>query len=214
MQSTAMHKFGSDYFSKYYEGSARARGASRKYGMYLKLLRKCLASGTVLEIGCGFGGFLKIASQYYEMIGIDISAYALGKIRNVNRENQLICASGDALPFSRKFDAIVAFDCLEHLHGLNASLREMGRLQDNGGLLMMVVPVYDTMVGKIVGMLDDDITHVHKLSRYFWLDKLKDANYKIEMVKGVWRCLIFKRWYVSPYGTVMEGCARNSGDST
>ena len=170
-----MHKFGRDYFNRYYEGAAEARGASGKHWIYLRLLRKHLIGGTVLEIGCGYGGFLKIASQYYKIIGTDISAYALGKIRDLNRGSQcqLICASGDALPFSKKFDAIVVFDCLEHLHGLNASLREIGRLQEKGGLLMMVVPVYDTIVGKIVGMLDDDITHVSKFSRYVWLDKLK-----------------------------------------
>ncbi len=194
-----MHQFGSDYFHKYYKGPAEARGAPHKYRMYLELLREHLASGTVLEIGCGYGSFLKLASQYYEVIGVDISAYALGEIRNLHSGNpcQLICASGDALPFSKKFDAIVAFDCLEHLYGLGACLREMGRLQDDGGLLMIVVPVYDTIVGKVVGMLDNDITHLHKLSRYSWLGMLRDANYEIEMIKGVWRYLIFKRWYVT-----------------
>jgi len=194
-----VQKFDREYFEKYYESEAYIRGTGRKYRTYLSLLRRFLSNGSVLEIGCGYGGFLTVSSTSYQVTGIDVSGHALTRIRNSSHTPgcNLVCASGEALPFSKKFDAIVAFDCLEHLAKPDKCLKEINRLQNVGGILMIVVPVYDTFVGKIVGLLDDDTTHLHKRSRYFWIECMKTAGYTAVILRGAWRYLLLRRLYIN-----------------
>ena len=48
-------------------------------GSPLKNIKKFIPQGKILDIGCAFGGFLQVASQYYPAYGLDISQYAIEK---------------------------------------------------------------------------------------------------------------------------------------
>ncbi len=198
MQTTSKN-FSSQYFCRHYEGNGGKRAMGRQFGTYLGFLRRFVDRGSLLEIGCGYGGFLRASGSHYKVIGTDVSDYALRKASSVRRMGicHLVCASGEALPFSTNFDAIVALDCLEHLVRLESFFKELDRLQSSGGMLMVVVPVYDTLVGKMVGLLDQDETHVQKHSRFFWIEEIRRAGYGIVMLRGIWRYLLMKKIYVN-----------------
>jgi SAM-dependent methyltransferase len=194
-----MRDFEGEYFRKYYEGCSAPRDSQYKFSRYLRVLRKFQEHGTLLDIGCGYGGFLSVSTRCYISTGIDISEHALLRSKEFLKGSgtRLVCASPEALPFSAPFDAVVAFDCLEHIPALDSSLREISRVQKKGGILMIVVPVYDTLIGKLVQILDDDVTHIHKESRYFWIDKVESAGYQILRIRGAWRYLLMGRWYLN-----------------
>lgn len=54
-----------------------------------------------------------------------------------------VCGSAEALPFAdATFDAVAAFDVIEHCRDEQQALREVGRVLRPGGVLMMSVPAY------------------------------------------------------------------------
>jgi len=191
--------FEKGYFEKYYEGEAASRSSVHKFRTYSAVLRQHLSSGSVLEIGSGYGGFIQVASVNYHIVGTDISADALLEVRKRLPETpmNLVCAGATALPFNRTFDAIVSLDCLEHVEEIEQSFDEISRLQTKNGILMIVVPVYDTLVGKLVEILDSDETHVNKWSRHKWLAMINKLGYSTLKVYGAWRYLVFGKWYIN-----------------
>ena len=95
------------------------------------------------------------------------------------------------------FDVVTCFDVLEHVDNLDYVLNSLKFLMHKNSILTVSVPVYDSLFGKIVGILDKDETHLVKQSRYFWLQKLQQHGYNILSVKGLFRNLFFSRYYIS-----------------
>lgn len=96
-----------------------------------------LASGGVLDIGCGEGALRPAVARHCHYIGLD----------TVNTGKALYSASpdvyGDAawLPFGTgTFDAVVLLDVLEHLPEPDQSLGEIARILAPSGKLLIHVP--------------------------------------------------------------------------
>jgi SAM-dependent methyltransferase len=87
----------------------------------------------------------------------------------------------------RKYDVITCFDVLEHVPAVDSALAHLLELLKPGGAMVITVPVYDTIVGKIVGRLDQDPTHVHKQSRYDWINRVAAAGFQHLSWKGILR---------------------------
>lgn len=72
------------YTKEYYLGTAdykyqderNDRELIERYSQKIETLHKIKKYGRLLDIGCAFGMFLKIASKYYEPYGVEISEYA------------------------------------------------------------------------------------------------------------------------------------------
>lgn len=144
-----------------------------KLQSYLRIIRKWSGSferkPKLLDIGCGFGRFLKIAEPFFETHGIDPSEFAIGQARRYARRSILTISSLESYRIETHFDVVTAFDVLEHMGNVSASLKRIYQLLCPGGTLVCVVPVYDGLFGTIGGWLDTDMTHLQKLSRWVWL---------------------------------------------
>ncbi|MBU1203892.1 MAG: class I SAM-dependent methyltransferase, partial [Nanoarchaeota archaeon] len=79
---------------------------------------------------------------------------------------------------------------------LNSLFSEIHHILKPDGLLVLSIPVYDKVAGKIVSKIDKDPTHIHKKSRQFWLRILKQNNFKIISYKGILRYFFLKKYYV------------------
>ncbi|MCC6500692.1 MAG: methyltransferase domain-containing protein [Anaerolineales bacterium] len=97
----------------------------------------------VLDVGCGTGFLLGYLQRYQldgEVVGIDISSYALQFCRQ-RGAHALAIASASQLPFhSDSFDLIICIDTIQHLTPAGADLtaiREFARLLRPGGLLYL-----------------------------------------------------------------------------
>lgn len=112
--------------------------ASRLHARHvLRLLRRQAASGSLLEVGCGMGGFLvEAANAGYDVAGIDLNPKQVAGVtaRGIPCE----CAALADEPFAgRMFDVIYSCDVLSHFSDPREDVARMASRLAPGGILVM-----------------------------------------------------------------------------
>jgi ubiquinone/menaquinone biosynthesis C-methylase UbiE/uncharacterized protein YbaR (Trm112 family) len=98
---------------------------------------------SLLEIGCGTGGFLVATKEKFaQTMGMDIAFRWLIIARKRLEESgftvPLVCACAEHLPFrGEDFDVVVSENVLEHLRDQEEGLRESYRVLKNNGVLFL-----------------------------------------------------------------------------
>jgi 2-polyprenyl-3-methyl-5-hydroxy-6-metoxy-1,4-benzoquinol methylase len=181
--------FEKKYFDEMYDGEYDKRNPEYKFRSYTSEIRPYVKNnGDVLDIGCAYGSFLKQAIRYFNVSGTDISAHAIEIAKQrVPDAGKIWVSDVQSIDKSKSYDGITCFDVLEHVPGIEDALKHIHSLLSPGGVLTITVPVYDTFIGSLVGKLDKDPTHVHKNSRYWWVQLLQEHGYEIVTWKGIWR---------------------------
>ena len=103
--------------------------------------------GSVLDIGCGGGGFLRRMSERYPFamfFGVDISEYALGMTMKTNQSLvdegglELHRASVESMSFvDGAFDLVTAMETYFFWPDLRSSMEEISRVTSAGGILVI-----------------------------------------------------------------------------
>ena len=120
-------------------------------GHHVPLWEFCLGhlpgslDGSVLDIGCGGGGFLRMLSERYPfamLFGVDISDDALAMTSEVNAGAvaagglELHLAPADSLPFEDgSFDMVTAMETYFFWPDIAAGIREAARVLSPGGVM-------------------------------------------------------------------------------
>lgn len=126
------------YHDRHYDG-----GEGVDYAESVRLLRQHIEPGaTVLDYGCGVGGFLKaLKSQGFVPVGVEFDRdAALFAARNSNCEAMPVEAFG-TLSRVPRFEAIHMGDVLEHLPDPGATLRHLLGFLKPGGILFIEGPL-------------------------------------------------------------------------
>jgi len=136
--------------------------SSRNRRRLAEVVRLKPSGGRLLEVGCAEGGFLSLAAAHFDVRGIDASEYAA---RVVRERFGLPAEAGDigsvALP-AADFDAIVAFNLLEHLADPEAvAARLFGALKP-GGVLIGSVPNAGGIVGRPAAFVGSRLDRSHR----------------------------------------------------
>lgn len=190
-----MNKFDSGYFLRHYQ-SVEDKNPPKKIKAYFSLVKdQVYGKRTLLDIGCGYGRFLKEAQKSFVTFGIDPSGYAISQAKKYATSTKFEVATISSYKPKRTFDVITAFDILEHTNNLSGSLQKIEKWLKPGGVLIIVVPVYDGIFGTIGGWLDKDVTHVQKLSRWEWL-KLFESRFKVLHKQGIIRYSLTDKNYI------------------
>ncbi|MEQ9379919.1 MAG: class I SAM-dependent methyltransferase, partial [Pirellulales bacterium] len=158
-----------EYFEQNYRNYAR-QNPPTKLRFYRNLLESAAPGRTqrrILDIGCAFGVFLGGLDDSWEKFGIDQSQFAIERARHNLPDSTLRVGTATDIPYEGPFDAIVSFDCLEHVEDLDAVRRTISTHLAPDGAILFVVPVYDGPTGPVIRMLVNDPTHVHKRDRWF-----------------------------------------------
>ena len=147
----------------------------RKLDHYLKVIEDHRSGvQTLLDVGCGLGAFLGRARQrnpVWTLAGTDIDPEAVEATQALVPEATIRLCGADEAPFpAHSFDVITAWDVLEHVPDIEAARAAIHTMLKPGGLFVFVVPVYDGITGPVIRALDKDETHLHKMSRRFWLE--------------------------------------------
>jgi SAM-dependent methyltransferase len=137
---------------------------------------------------------------------VDASYHAISAAVAGVPKGHFVNADGGTLPISSRFDAIVAFDVLEHIPSVDNTLEFVRRSLTPGGVFVLVVPVYDGPLGAAVRWLDHDPTHVHKRSRQWWLARIR-ANFEVISWTGIVRYLVAGRFYLHLPSTAIRSVA-------
>jgi 2-polyprenyl-3-methyl-5-hydroxy-6-metoxy-1,4-benzoquinol methylase len=100
------------------------------------------AKGRVLDLGCGTGYGSKILYDVSnDVCGIDISRRAINYAQRNYSGPEYICCSAEKLPFKDGyFDAITAFEVIEHVSNPYETLSEVHRVLKRGGSLFISTP--------------------------------------------------------------------------
>jgi SAM-dependent methyltransferase len=187
---------GESYYSDNYIDYER-QNSKRKLEFYMDLLNKRLRPGSkVFELGAGLGLFLGKATRRYECSGCEPNEYGARISRERVGNVTVHHGSFECIPTDSSTQAVVAWDVLEHIVDLDRALETIHMRLSSRGFLVAVVPVYDSALGAITRLLDRDPTHVWKLSRYEWLDRLRGHGFEIVDYGGIVRRLIASRWYL------------------
>jgi SAM-dependent methyltransferase len=146
--------YGVAYFErgKYDEEFAQQREGRRR----LELLAQAgvRPGGRVLEAGCATGDFLALASERYEMWGLDVSAHATdaARAKNPDAAGRIFTGFVEEQTFAPDFfDAIVMWDVVEHLWDPKAVLRRLVRHLRPGGGLLLSTPDIGAATARLLG---------------------------------------------------------------
>ncbi len=117
----------------------------REHGRQVNRL-KLPSSGRILEVGCSNGTFLQAFQRQFglEPYGLDVSFKSVSAAARNVPSGRFGHATADALPFQDStFDAVFAFDVLEHIHDYQGALKEISRVLRPQGHALLHVPVSD-----------------------------------------------------------------------
>jgi SAM-dependent methyltransferase len=134
-----------DYYQRLYDIEEQHGWAQGLRDAMDALLRPVINGNRLraLDIGCGTGYLLEYLQRYPldgEVVGIDISPYAVQFCRQ-RGANALAIASATQVPFpTASFDLIICIDTIQHLTPTGADLvaiKEFARLLRPGGLVYL-----------------------------------------------------------------------------
>lgn len=117
----------------------------------IALLKTYLSQGKLLEIGCGHGFFLEAAQNSpFQTLGIDISGYAVEYAQKHRLPARLVDLEKAHFP-PQSFDAVVAFQLIEHIPNPLKFMKEVNRVLKPGGLVLLATPNEGGYLKKIMG---------------------------------------------------------------
>ncbi len=141
--------------------------------------RYCPSAKSFLEVGCGPGFVLAglravlpeakfVASELY-LHGLPYAS------RRVTAPAEFIQADCLALPYDSEFDAVGAFDVLEHIDPDAQALAEMRRVLRPGGVLLLTVPQHPWLWSRV----DEIDHHKRRYRREELAARLHSAGYSV-----------------------------------
>jgi SAM-dependent methyltransferase len=161
-------------------------------------LRKHFAGArSFLEIGCGTGFVLTEVRRSFPALavsGSDAFTEGLGFAATRLPGVPLFQMDATRIPFDAEFDAMGAFDVLEHIEDDRAALRAMRRAIREGGGVIVTVPQHPALWGP----LDDYSCHRRRYTRRELVGKLTEAGFEILRVSSfvslLLPLLLLSRW--------------------
>jgi len=180
--------FENSYFGRYYKknvGNFTFQDLNKSknwfYGWFWYLQKFVnFKKGTdrkVLEIGCSIGGASHILSDRGFIVSSgDISSFAVQRAEKLAHKlkKNISFYTFDvekAIPIQEKFDIIIAFEVIEHLHNPLKAISNMKEKLVKGGVLICSTPnlPYD---------MSSDPTHINVKSEGEWVKILKSVGFK------------------------------------
>jgi 2-polyprenyl-3-methyl-5-hydroxy-6-metoxy-1,4-benzoquinol methylase len=114
-------------------------------------IRRDHPSGSVLDIGCGFGHFLLTGMELgYRVRGVEMCRANAAFVR---AQFGIPVWEGDFLEFpeTERYDVVTLWDTLEHMDRPNRVVAKAARLLAPGGILVIQVPQVDSFFARLLG---------------------------------------------------------------
>lgn len=134
-----------------------------------------------LEIGCGSGGVLAHLEQAFpaiELVGAEALVAGLRMAGTKLTRTQLMQFDASRIPFEDEFDAVGAFDVIEHIPDDNAVLASMASSLRPGGIILLTVPQHPFLFGPA----DVYAMHERRYTSRGLTDQVQRLGLKIECV--------------------------------
>lgn len=176
-------KFDRAYFQRQYAARAWREPGSKPLldASRLRLLRRWVPRGTLLEVGLGHGAFARRASRWFDVVGIDLDTEVVRRAVAGTRIAGA-AASASELPIrSEAVDVVTCIDVVEHLPDPDRFLAEAHRVLRPGGYLHISTPNPASFGARRKGpasFIYQDATHCSVLPMDQWRAKLERAGFR------------------------------------
>src|SRR3989344_3184132 len=138
-------KFEKDYFiggnGTVYTDYGKDAWIEVNYRIVLSLIKKFKRKGKLLEIGFGYGHFLRMAEKDFETYGIEISKFGCNMAKEVTPNSKIYCGDAseqlDKLP---KFEVILGHNSLPNMKDPELCIQKCHTHLENKGVFVMRVP--------------------------------------------------------------------------
>ncbi len=143
---------------------------------------------SVLDIGCGTGDYVELFSGF-EYEGLDISDYAIKKLRKKYPSKKFILGDIFKINFEKKFDLIFFSEVLEHIEEEALFIEKVYSLLKKGGYILFSVP-YNP---KLWNYSDIQSHHKRRYTKRHVVELLKKFNivqmlcYGFPMLRLYWK---------------------------
>jgi 2-polyprenyl-3-methyl-5-hydroxy-6-metoxy-1,4-benzoquinol methylase len=185
---------------KYFSTHTYANITFAKYSMYwwsnrfnAMLARRYGKPGTrLLEIGSGMGHLVAQLEDTFDTYGMDLNHWAVKQSQAVIHKTNLQTASAQELPYKDgAFNVVIIKHIVEHLPDPQKAIREIGRVTESGGTLILATPNLDSMLkpwkgDKWIGYQDP--THISLKRPAEWLSFIEAAGFELVKIfsDGFW----------------------------
>lgn len=171
--------FKAEYFTRLSEleaGNFWFRGRNKL--ILWALSQYCPNLSSFLEIGCGTGYVLSGIANHYpnaQLFGSEIFSAGLKFAAERTPKVNFMQMDARRLPFVDEFDAIGAFDVLEHIEEDEAVLAMMYQAVKPGGILLLTVPQHAWLWSPT----DDYACHVRRYAAKDLYRKIESAGFAV-----------------------------------
>jgi len=136
-----------NFYNQYHEPNSSARWGSYMFAIYKAILKKIEnlpMESRILDVGCGYGHFLKLVKdRNFDAYGIEIADEPANYAER-NYGIPIFRGFLEDAPFEKNFfDVITLWFVLEHVSDPHSVIDICYRLLKKGGLLIMCVPNFD-----------------------------------------------------------------------
>ncbi len=159
-----------------------------QYSFWRRFLKRNLSHfANVLEVGCGLGFFGRRLRDNFGYVGVDISSFAINYARRFHGPLNVVQAQAQHLPFKQNsFDAVIAFDVVEHLQNPRQFIHEVREVMKPQGLFIVTTPNVRSFGVEaksrsktLKPSMYSDGTHVSLLTPETWSQMLTDESFRI-----------------------------------
>ena len=136
-------------------------------------------SGSILEVGCGIGNFTQSLTKYGEVSAIDISSSYVNRA-GITVQGKAKIGHGDIEQGkyffnSQKFNTVVCLNVLEHIQNDAKALKNIYRLLEKEGILILLVPAHEFLFGEV----DKAIGHFRRYTKETLVRQLESLGFEI-----------------------------------
>jgi 2-polyprenyl-3-methyl-5-hydroxy-6-metoxy-1,4-benzoquinol methylase len=146
----------------------------------------------LLEVGSGMGHLVGQLEDTFETYGMDLNHWAVNKSKEVVGKTQLQTASAQDLPFNdNSFNVVIIKHIVEHLPDPRKAIREIGRVTEKDGTLILATPNLDSLLKPWKGKSwigYQDPTHISLMRPAEWVSFIEGAGFELIRVfsDGFW----------------------------
>jgi 2-polyprenyl-3-methyl-5-hydroxy-6-metoxy-1,4-benzoquinol methylase len=170
-------------FSQYWWSNRFYAMLARRYGK---------RGARLLEVGSGLGHLVGQLEDTFQTYGMDLNHWAVKKSKAVVQRTSLQTASAQELPFAdASFNLVIIKHIVEHLPDPARAIREIGRVTEPGGTLILATPNLSSLLKPWKGerwIGYQDPTHISLKPPDEWLSLIRDAGFRLKRVfaDGFW----------------------------
>ncbi len=170
-------------FSQYWWSNRFFAMLARRYGR---------AGSRLLEVGSGLGHLVGQLEDKFETYGMDLNHWAVVRSKPEAKRTLLGTASAQDLPFAdSSFGVVIIKHIVEHLPDPAQAIREISRVLEPNGILILATPNPDGLLKPLkgdqwIGYLDP--THISLKSPAEWFALIHEAGFSIlrSFADGFW----------------------------